>query len=156
MRAIDPDQPLSQPRTLEWIVQQSMGARRFQMLLLGVFGAVALVLAAVGIYGVMAYSVGQRSREMGIRLALGASPRQVQAMVMGGGLRLALAGVAVGLFGALAVTRALQATLFEVSAADPLTFSAVSALLLAIAVLASWAPARRATRVDPATSLRAE
>jgi len=125
-------------------------------MLLTVFGAVALVLASLGIYGVMAYSVAQRAREIGIRIALGAPAGQVLGMVVGGGLRLAIAGVALGLGGALLVTQALKAALYQVSATDPLTFLGVSALLLAVAAVASWAPARRAARVDPMLSLRAE
>ena len=124
------------------------------VLLADLFGA--LLLASVGIYGVVAYTVAQRSREIGIRMALGAQRSSVLKMVMGSALRLAFLGVGIGLAGALAVTAALRNTLYGVSATDPLTFAAVSALLLGIAALASWAPARRATRVDPMVSLRAE
>jgi putative ABC transport system permease protein len=133
-----------------------VGERRFQMLLLTLFGGVALLLAAVGIYGVMAYSVAQRYREIGIRMALGAQSSQVQRMVVTSGLRLAVAGVGIGVIGAVAVTQALQAALYQVSATDPITFVAVSLLLLGVAALASWAPARRAARVDPMVPLRAE
>jgi ABC-type antimicrobial peptide transport system permease subunit len=110
----------------------------------------------VGIYGVMAYSVAQRYREIGIRMALGAQSSQVQRMVVSSGLKLAVIGVGIGVLGALAVTQALKAALFQVSATDPITFVAVSLLLLGVAVLASWAPARRAARVDPMVPLRAE
>jgi predicted permease len=154
--AIDKDQPVTMPMTLEQIVADSVGERRFQMLLLTLFGGVALLLAAVGIYGVMAYSVAQRYREIGIRMALGAQSSQVQRMVVTSGLRLAVAGVGIGVIGAVAVTQALQAALYQVSATDPITFVAVSLLLLGVAALASWAPARRAARVDPMVPLRAE
>ena len=156
LAAIDKDQPLAKVRTLEQIISASVGQRRFQMTLLTIFGLVALLLASLGIYGVMAYSVAQRSREIGIRMALGARGSQVLGMVIGGGLRLAAIGVGIGLIGALALTHALQAALFQVSATDPLTLAAVSALLVVVAAAASWAPARRATRVDPMLPLRAE
>ena len=154
--AIDKDQPIANPRTLESVVSESLGERRFQMTLLTAFGAVALLLASVGIYGIVAYSVAQRAREIGIRMALGAQGSSVLKMVVGSGLRLGLFGVGIGLVGAFAVTQALRKALYQVSATDPLTFAAVAALLLAIALLASWAPARRAARVDPMVSLRAE
>src|SRR3954465_1095151 len=154
--AIDKDQPVINPRTLEQVVADSVGERRFQMLLLTLFGSVALLLAAVGIYGVMAYSVAQRYREIGIRMALGAQSSQVLRMVVSSGLRLAVIGVGVGVIGAVAVTQALKAALYQVSATDPITFVAVSLLLLGVAALASWAPARRAARVDPMVPLRAE
>ena len=155
-QTIDKDLPLSSPRTLEKVISESLGERKFQMMLLTAFGAIALVLASVGIYGVVAYSVAQRSREIGIRMALGAQGNAVLRMVVGSGLRLALIGVGIGLLGAFAVTQALRKALYQVSATDPLTFASVAGLLLAIAVLASWAPALRATRVDPIVSLRAE
>jgi putative ABC transport system permease protein len=154
--ALDKDQPVANPRTLENVISDSVGERRFQMTLLTGFGLVALLLAAVGIYGVVAYSVAQRSREIGIRMALGAQGSSVLRMVVGSGLRLAILGVVLGLLAAFALTHALERALYGVSATDPLTFAAVSALLLGIAALASWAPARRATRVDPMVSLRAE
>jgi putative ABC transport system permease protein len=154
--AIDKDQPLANPRTLENVISESLGERRFQMMLLTVFGVIALLLASVGIYGVVAYSVAQRAREIGIRMALGAQGSSVLRMVVGSGLRLALLGVGIGLLGAFAMTQALRKALYQVSATDPATFLGVAALLLAIAAVASWAPARRATRVDPMVSLRAE
>ncbi|MFL5308932.1 MAG: ABC transporter permease, partial [Myxococcales bacterium] len=160
LQALDKDQPLANARTLEQIASESLGERRFPMMLLTVFGVVALVLASLGIYGVMAYSVAQRAKEIGIRMALGAPARQVLRTVVGGGMRLAVIGVALGISAALVVslvvTEAAKATLYEVSATDPLTFLAVSVLLLGVAALASWAPARRAARVDPMLSLRAE
>ncbi|HUJ27390.1 MAG TPA: FtsX-like permease family protein, partial [Myxococcales bacterium] len=154
--AVDRDQPFNNPRTLQAVVSDSVGQRKFQMTLLTIFGAVALVLAALGIYGVMAYSVAQRAREFGIRMALGAQASEVLRMVVAGGLRLALVGVAIGVPAALLVTRALAAALYDVSATDPLTFAAVAFAVTAVAALASFLPARRAMRVDPATPLRAE
>jgi ABC-type antimicrobial peptide transport system permease subunit len=154
--AIDKDQPVANPRTLENVISESLGERRFQMMLLTAFGAIALLLASIGIYGVVAYSVAQRAREIGIRMALGAQGSSVLKMVVGSGLRLALLGVGIGLLGSFAMTQALRKALYQVSATDPATFLGVAALLLAIAAVASWAPARRATRVDPMVSLRAE
>jgi predicted permease len=160
LQALDKDQPLAKPRTLEAVIGESLGERRFPMMLLTVFGAVALVLASLGIYGIMAYSVAQRAKEIGIRMALGAPAAQVLRTVVGSGMRLAVIGVAIGLSAAvvvsLVVTEAAKATLYQVSATDPFTFVAVSVLLLGVAALASWAPARRAARVDPMLSLRAE
>ena len=160
LQALDKDQSLANPRTLEAVIGESLGERRFPMMLLTVFGVVALVLASLGIYGVMAYSVAQRAKEIGIRMALGAPATQVLRTVVGSGLRLAVIGVGIGLSVALlvsvVVTEAAKATLYEVSTTDPVTFLAVSVLLLGVAALASWAPARRASRVDPMLSLRAE
>ena len=126
------------------------------MLLLSGFSALALLLAAVGIYGLLAYSVSQRQREIGIRMALGAQSSVVLRSVAAAGLRLAAIGVAVGLIAAAVLTRVLQATLYGVSATDPLTFAGAAAVLLAAAALASWLPARRASRLDPAAALHAE
>jgi putative ABC transport system permease protein len=154
--ALDKDVPLSVARTLDRVVSESVDERRFQMTLLSLFALVALTLAALGIYGVMAYTVTQRSREIGIRMALGADAALVRRMVVGGGLRLALFGVVLGLFGALLATRVLASFVYQVSTTDPLTLAGVAAVLVGSAVLASWLPARRATKVDPAISLRAE
>ena len=155
LRAVDPNQPLSRAHTLAEVAGESVGERRFQMMLLGIFALVALSLAALGIYGVMAYTVAQRSREIGIRMALGAEQAQVLRMVLLSGLRLAGLGVGFGLAGAIALTRTIAALLYGVSATDPLTLALVSALLFGVALVASWAPARRATRVDPMIPLRA-
>jgi len=126
------------------------------MSLLSAFALLALALAVLGIYGVMAYSVTQRSREIGIRMALGANSRLVLGMVLSGGLRLSLLGIALGVVAALLGTRVLASLIYGVSRTDPVTLAATAAVVLASAVLASWVPALRATRVDPAVSLRAE
>jgi putative ABC transport system permease protein len=133
-----------------------MEARRFTLLLLGTFAAVALALAAVGIYGVVSFAVTDRTREMGLRMALGAEPRHVFRMVVRQGLGLSLAAIAAGTVLALFLGRVMERLLFGVEARDPVTFAVVPAILLVAAFLASAVPARRATRVDPTTALRAE
>ncbi len=135
---------------------ESLAFQRFIMLLLGVFAALAVVLAAVGIYGLIAYVVAQGTRDIGVRLALGASGRDVVRGVMWRGLALALAGTALGLVGAAAVTRLFRNQLYAVSATDPVTLAAVSLLLIAVAAVACWIPARRAAGVDPLVALRVE
>jgi putative ABC transport system permease protein len=151
--SLDKDVPLSSPQRLDRVVTESVSGRRFQMTLLGVFALVALALAAIGIYGVVAYTVAQRSRELGIRMALGADAALIRRMVVGSGLRLAGLGVALGALGALACTRVLASLVYQVSTSDPATMAATASLLIGIAALASWVPARRATKVDPAISL---
>jgi putative ABC transport system permease protein len=143
-------------RTLEQMVDRSTFSRRNLALLMGVLGAVALLLAAMGIYGVVSYLVAQRTREMGIRLALGAQRRDLLKLVLGQGLTLTMIGVAAGLALALALTRFLSSLLFGVSAADPITFAAIALLLSVVALMASYLPARRAMKVDPITALRHE
>jgi len=143
-------------RTMEENMATSVTEPRFRTWLIGIFAALALVLAAVGIYGVMSYSVNQRTNEMGIRVTLGAQPNDVFRIVVGEGLRLALIGVGVGLIGALAATRVLRTFLYGVSAIDPVTFAVTAALLTLVAVAACYFPARRATRVDPMVALRYE
>ena len=155
LRDLDPEAPIADVQTMDDIVAHSMARTTFMMLLLGVAAAMALVLSAVGMYGVLAYLVNQRRGEMGIRLALGASGPQVTRLVVWESARLAAAGVVIGLAGALATARVMQSLLFDVSPTDPLTLGAVTALLLGVAVAAAWMPARRASRVDPVEALRA-
>ena len=153
---IDPNQPLVKVRTMEENMATTVAQPRFRTWLIGILAMLALVLAAVGVYGVMSYTVTQRTSEIGVRVALGAQPQDVFRIIVGQGLRLALFGVAVGLVAALVLTRLLQSFLFGISAYDPFTFIAVSALLTLVAVAASYFPARRATRVDPMIALRYE
>jgi putative ABC transport system permease protein len=153
---LDKDQPIANIKTLEQLVSTSIAQQKFSMSLLGVFAAVALALAAVGIYGVLSYAVTQRTHEIGIRMALGAGRRDVLRLVVGQGMRLTLIGVSVGLVAALALTRLMSTMLFGVSVTDPLTFSSIALLLAAIALLACWIPARRAAKVDPMVALRCE
>ena len=154
--SLDSDLPVSDVRTLDDRLQQSIAQPRVSMLLLGLFALMALVLAAVGIYGVLSYTVTQRTRELGIRMALGAESNSVLKMVISQAMAPAIVGVLVGLAGAWGATRLMSTLLFGVSATDPLTFAAVALFLLAVALVASWVPARRATRVDPLVALRAE
>ena len=154
VQAIDRDALVSEPVPMETLVSASLGQRRFYMMLLGGFAVLALVLAAVGLYGVISYSVAQRTQEVGIRVALGASRGEVVAMVMGQGLRLAAAGLAIGLLLALVLKGVLKGLLVGVSATDPATLALTALLLLLVAVLASYVPARRAARVDPMVALR--
>jgi putative ABC transport system permease protein len=153
---LDQEQPISNVRTLAQFLSTSFAQQQFSMLLLGVFAAVALVLAAVGIYGVLSYAVAQRTHEIGIRMALGAGQREVLKLVVGHGMLLTLLGVAAGLAAAFALTRLMKTLLFGVSANDPMTFSLIALLLLIVALLACWIPARRATKVDPMIALRFE
>jgi predicted permease len=156
LAALDRDLPLSELKTLEQVAHSAVARARFAMMLLGVFAGVALLLAAVGIYGVMSYSVTQRTHEIGIRVALGAQRREVIVLIARQGLTMALTGLGVGLAAALALTRVLSSLLFQVSATDPLTYALIAALLLAVALGACFVPARRATRMDPLLALRHE
>ena len=143
-------------RSMEDVIAESLSGRRFTRLLLGVFAGLALMLAAVGIYGVVSYAVSQRTHEIGVRMALGADRSDVLTSVLGGVLKMALAGIGTGVIAAMAATRVLNSLLFGVGAADPLTFGAASVVLMSVALLASYLPARRATRVDPMIALRYE
>ncbi len=156
MAEVEPNQPLHNVMTMEQRLANTTTSRRLNTVLLGSFAAVALVLAVVGIYGVMSYAVTQRRREIGVRLALGAQQRDVLGLVIGQGLRLTLTGVVIGLLGAFALTRYLSGLLYEIKPTDPLTFLSVAAALTAVALLACWLPARRAARVDPMVALRSE
>jgi predicted permease len=156
VRAVDANEPVFSVRTMDAVVASALAERRFTMLLLALFAVTALALSAIGIYGVMAYFVTQRTHEIGIRMALGASRRDVIGMVLGVGVRLAASGVVLGLVGALAITRAIATLLFGVSPRDPGTLIALSVTLTAVALVACYVPARRATRVDPIRALRYE
>jgi ABC-type antimicrobial peptide transport system permease subunit len=143
-------------QTMDEVIASSFAARRISMILLGIFAALALLLSCVGIYGVISYVVGQRTAEIGLRMALGAQPGDVMRLVLGEGLRMALVGVLVGLVGAFGLTRLMASQLFGVTARDPLTFIAVGILLTLVSLLACYVPARRAVRVDPLWALRSE
>jgi putative ABC transport system permease protein len=157
-RALEPDVAIFNARTMEEMISGSPASymRRFPALLIGVFAGVALLLASVGLYGVISYSVSQRTREIGLRMALGARAPDILKMVLKQGLALASVGLVIGAAGALALTRLLGAMLYEVSASDPATFALVSAALGVVASLACYIPARRATKVDPMVALRCE
>jgi len=154
--AVDKDQPLFYIETMNQVVSDSVSTRRVTLILLGLFSALALILATIGIYGVVSYSVALRTHEIGIRMALGAQHGDVLQMILGQGVRLALLGVGIGLAAALALTRLLSSLLFSVSASDPLTFAGVAALLIGVSLVACYIPARRAMRVDPMVALRYE
>ncbi len=155
LKEIDPDLPLLNPQPLTALIAQNVANRKLAMFLLAGFAGLALLLASIGVYSVMAYLVTQRTSEIGIRMALGASPENVMTMVLHEGLRLALAGIVVGLTVALSVTRLMQQALFGVQPHDPLIYAGLSLTILAVAALACWLPARRATKVDPLAALRA-
>ena len=154
--AVDSEQPIFKVKTMERFISDSISGSRFQTQLLAVFAAVALVLAAVGIYGVMGYTVSQRTHEIGIRVALGARQRDVLKMVVKQGMELALTGTVIGLAGAVSLTRLMKGLLFGVNATDPLTFGGIALMLMIIALLACYIPARRAAKVDPLVALRSE
>jgi predicted permease len=156
LRAVDAGVPLTEARLLRAVFDESLAQRRFSMLLIGFFAASALLLAAVGLYGVIAHGVAQRAREIGIRMALGAVPGEVLRLVVRQALLLAAVGVGIGTVGALAATSLIRSQLYEVSPADPVTYVAIAAAVLGVALLAALVPARRATRIDPMAAMRAE
>jgi predicted permease len=156
LRTLDADLPMYSVQTMQQRVDASLKRRRFTMLLLTMFAGVALTLATIGIYGVMAYLVNQSTREIGIRIALGATPRNILSLVVGQGMVLALSGVAIGLIAAFLLTRLLRGLLFGIEATDPFTFVGISVFLALVTLLASYLPARRATRTDPLVALRYE
>jgi putative ABC transport system permease protein len=156
IRQADPEQPVFGVKPMEQVIADASAERRFSLLLLMLFASIALVLSAIGIYGVMAYTTTQRRHEIGIRVALGAGARDVLRLVVGQGMRLVAIGLVIGLFGAWMLSRVLSAQLFGVTARDPITYVTVAALLGAVALTASYLPARRALRVDPMTALRSE
>jgi putative ABC transport system permease protein len=156
LRSIDTTVPLSAVSSMETLFEQSMGPRRFNLYLLGAFATVSLALAAIGLFGVMAYLVSQRTREIGVRLALGATRGEVFRLILGRGMALAVIGAVGGVGAALWLTRVMETLLFSVSRTDPMTFIAVPLALIAVALLACYLPARRAMRVDPVVALRGE
>ena len=156
IREMDPAQPIAEIRTMDQIVGQTFARQRFAALLLAGFSIAALVLAAVGIYGVLAYAVSERTREVGIRVAVGADPARILALILGSGARMIAAGTAAGILGALALSFLLKTLLFGVSARDPLTFVAVPLILMCVAFIAAWVPARRASKIDPMRALRTQ
>ncbi len=156
LRSVDPELPLLQPQMLATRIAQTVANRKLALVLLAGFAVLALVLASLGVYSVMAHLVAFRTSEIGLRMALGASPASVMRLVLGHGRRLTLLGIALGIVGALAVSRLMQQVLFEVDPADPLIYVALSVTLLVVAECASWFPARRATRIDPVIALRTE
>jgi len=156
LRSVDPDLPLLQPRALTTAIAQTIADRRLALVLLAAFAVLALILASLGVYSVMAHLVAFRTSEIGIRMALGATPGSVMRMVLGHSSRLTMLGIVLGVAGGAAVSRLMQQALFEVNSANPLFYLAVSATLLLVAMCASWFPARRATRIDPVRALRGE
>ncbi len=156
LASVDPELPLTSVQEMEDVVARSLGQPRLTLSLMSLFGAVALLLAAIGLYGVVAFSVSQRVREIGLRMALGASSKDVSRLVLRDGLKVALAGVGLGVAGALFAARFLESLLYEVAPRDPITLVAIAALLVGVALVASYLPARRASRIDPFTALRTE
>ena len=152
----DPNLPVTHVMAMDNLIADSVSPRRFSSVLVAIFAGLALLLAAIGIYGVMSYTVGQRTQEIGIRIALGAQPASVQKMILSEAARLTLAGVALGLAGAFVLVRFLSSLLFGVGTYDPITFAGVPVLLTGVALAASCIPARRAVRVDPLVALRYE
>jgi len=156
IRSVDPDQPVSNVATMEEVLGREASQRRLGMIMLTAFAVLAVLLASLGIYGVLAYFVAQHRNEIGVRLALGATPARILLLVLKKGMKLTLLGVAIGLAASFALTRLMTSLLFGVKAVDPLTFAAVPLLLAVVALLACWIPARRAAKVDPMVALRYE
>jgi putative ABC transport system permease protein len=156
VRAIDPDLPIGHLRTMEDWTGLSLAQPRFQSYLFVIFGAIALLLTAVGLYGVIAYSVAQRTQEIGTRMALGAQQANILKLVVGEGMLLAILGAVIGIAGALGISGLLQKLVYEVSPTDPATIAAITVTILCVSLLAAYVPARRAARIDPMTALRNE
>jgi len=156
VRQVAPEAPVYREYTMAFLAQRSMVQLSFTMLTLGVVSALALILGAVGLYGVLSYVVAERTREIGVRMALGATSRVVRRQVVSQGTRVVLVGVVIGVAAAIASTRFMTTLLYEVKAVDPIVFAAMSAMMIGIGVLASYVPARRASRVDPIESLRSD
>jgi len=156
IKQLDPDLAVAQVKTLDAILAESVAQPRFYMVLLTAFAVVAIALSAIGIYGVIAYLVGQRARELGIRIALGATPTRVVRMVVREGLAMVAVGIGVGIAGALALTRLMVALLFTIKPTDPVTYVIVAVLLASVALVASFVPALRAANVDPALAMRTD
>jgi putative ABC transport system permease protein len=156
VQSVDPSVPVFSVRTMDALMTDSLAQRRFALELLGIFAGLALLLASIGIYGVMAYTFSRRTNEIGIRMAMGAQRRDILKIAVGEGLLMVVFGLAAGLLGSFVLTRFLQSMLFNVKPADPVTFLAISLLLVLVTVLACFVPARRASRVDPLIALRHE
>jgi putative ABC transport system permease protein len=156
VKALDSSLPVANVRSMDKLMAQSLATRRVVLMLFTLFAALALLLATIGVYGVLAWSVTARTRELGIRVALGATAGQILQMIIGQGLKLVLPGVAIGLLGALALNRLMRKLLFGVSATDPLTFAVIVLVLTAVGLVACYIPARRGTKVDPLIALRHE
>jgi ABC-type antimicrobial peptide transport system permease subunit len=156
VQRIDPELPIGPVLAMNEVVATSLAPRKFNTFLLGLFASCALLLAAIGTYGLLSYNVSRQQRELGIRMALGAKSGEILGLVLGKGLGLAFVGLSTGLVASLALTRLMKSLLFEVSATDPATFAGVTTLFLAVALLACWIPGRRATRVDPVRALHFE
>jgi putative ABC transport system permease protein len=156
IKQLDPELPVSQLRTMETVVRQTFSRQQFSAVLLGGFSLASLVLASIGIYGILAYSVTQRTREIGVRVALGAEPGNIVRIVVGSGARLVIAGAVAGMLMALALSGLMKSLLYGVGPRDPLTFIAAPVLLAAVALIAAYLPARRAARVSPMEALRTE